>query len=393
MAALKDATHADLIKQTQKQWIKKRNTCLDADCLKIFYAAQQALLKLPIVTVPAGNPRAERVGHSATLLPNGKVLIAGGHHGNNFLNSAELYDFAVGRFAAAGSREQAGANVATLLSNGKVLLVGGEATEFFGGHGDVYECNGATDLYDPATGRFTQTSNGHALDFRCPSSATLLPNGKVLIVDEQGNFFAPDDAIYLTLYDHTTGTFADVGKLAGPGGVVGERGHKTATLLQDGKLLLAGGETAELYDPATNRVTAAGSLSQPRSGHSATLLPSGKVLLAGGVDSAYRRLASAELYDPATGRFSATGNLGTARAGHTATLLKSGKVLISGGYDDQNHSVAPLELYDPATGTFSVAGRLAVPGVGKTATLLPSGKVLFTGVGTSELYDPAANGN
>lgn len=83
-AALKDAAHAELIRQSQKQWINKRNTCLDADCVKNFCAAQMALLKLPIVTVPAGNPRAERVGHSATLLPNGKVLIAGGYHGNNY---------------------------------------------------------------------------------------------------------------------------------------------------------------------------------------------------------------------------------------------------------------------------------------------------------------------
>lgn len=309
------------------------------------------------------------------------------------LNSAELYDSATGRFSAAGDRIHPGANVAILLPNGKVLLVGSEGAEFIGGHGEVYQCDGAADLYDPSTGRFTQTSNGHALDFRCPSSATLLPNGKVLIVDENGNFFAPDDAIYLTLYDPATETFADVGKLAGQGGVVGEGGHKTAILLQDGKLLLAGGETAELYDPATNRVTASGSLSQPRSGHSVTLLSGGKVLLAGGVDSANRRLASAELYDPATGRFTATGNLNAARVGHTATLLKNGKVLIAGGYDDQNHAIAPLELYDPATGTFSVAGRLAAPGVRKTATLLPSGNVLFTGDGTAELYDPATKGN
>ena len=111
------------------------------------------------------------------------------------------------------------------------------------------------------------------------------------------------------------------------------RTFHTATLLPDGEVLVAGGEdsnsnrlaNAELYDPTTGTWTATGSLNTARSGHTATLLPDGKVLVAGGFESESDNfLASAELYDPATGSWTATGSLNTARAGQTATLLPDG---------------------------------------------------------------------
>ncbi len=118
------------------------------------------------------------------------------------------------------------------------------------------------------------------------------------------------------------------------------RYYHTATLLPNGKVLVAGGYTtqsrsreAELYDPASGTWTTTGSLATARLDHTATLLPNGKVLVAGGLDSNSSSLASAELYDPASGKWTATGSLVTARADHTATLLPNGKVLVAGGYN------------------------------------------------------------
>ena len=111
----------------------------------------------------------------------------------------------------------------------------------------------------------------------------------------------------------------------------------TATLLPNGKVLVAGGynggalTSAELYDPASGTWTATGSLNTARYDHTATLLPNGKVLVAGGISNG-SDLTSAELYDPASGTWTATGSLNTARYEHTATLLPNGKVLVAGGY-------------------------------------------------------------
>jgi hypothetical protein len=177
-------------------------------------------------------------------------------------------------------------------------------------------------------------------------------------------------------------------------------GH-TATLLPNGKVLVVGGggagsiapASADLYDPATNTWSAAGSLSIGRSQPTATLLLSGKVLVAGGNDTteAGAGLASAELYDPATNTWSAAGSLAHARSQYTATLLSSGKVLVAGGD-------VTAELYDPGMNTWSAAGSLATVRSAHTATLLPNGKVLVAAGGgpggpfnSAELYDPATN--
>ena len=130
------------------------------------------------------------------------------------------------------------------------------------------------------------------------------------------------------------------------------RYYHTATLLPNGKVLVAGGNftgtggalaSAELYDPASGTWTATGSLATARYAHTATLLPNGKVLVAGGVGTSSTSLTSAELYDPASGSWTATGSLATARGGHTATLLPNGKVLVAGG--SNGSALASAELY------------------------------------------------
>jgi Kelch motif/Galactose oxidase, central domain len=187
----------------------------------------------------------------------------------------------------------------------------------------------------------------------------------------------------------------------------GFRQWDTATLLLNGKVLVAGGgaanhatASAELYDPASGTWSPTGAMATARFSHTATLLPSGKVLVAGGLDNG-NVIASSELYDPATGTWSTTGSMGNARLYHTATLLLNGKVLVAGGLTLSAGSGFTLtgsaELYDPASGTWSVTASMAYPRYVATATLLQSGvqngKVVMVGGGflPPELYDPAAS--
>jgi uncharacterized delta-60 repeat protein len=330
---------------------------------------------------------AARWNHTATLLPNGKVLVAGGSDSG----SAELYDPTTGKCTLTGAMSAVRFwHTATLLSNGRVVAVGGVYKYYVSGSGWQEEYPSSADVYDPATGMWTAT--GALNTVRDSHTATLLPNGNVLVAGGVGNTLSSTE-----LYDLAAPGWTATGALS-----IGREDH-TATLLSDGKVLVAGGmgsrsggsgsdylSSAELYDPATGRWTATNSLNKPRINHTATLLPNGKVLVAGGYNSGTGHLSSAELYDPATGRWTATGSLITARSYHTATLLPNGKVLVAGGY--RPDSLSSAELYDPATGSWTATGSLIAARVWHTATLLPNGKVLVAGgyMSSAELYDPAS---
>jgi hypothetical protein len=313
-------------------------------------------------------------GTTATLLQNGMVLTTGPVAG---LNTAALYNPTTETFTATGgSTVPNGGTTATLLNNGMVLI----AVQ-----------NGFTAaLYNPATGTFANT--GDLNKGRVGAAATLLNNGKVLIA---GGIFSCNignvcPAPSAELYDPTSGTFTLTGN------PLYAHGNGTATLLNSGMVLLTGGEPqgptntvnlqfTELYNPATGTFIGTGHLNTGRVRHTATLLNNGQILIAGGAGSN----TSAELYDPTTDAFTFTGSMNTARSGHTATLLSNGQVLVAGGIDSLGNSLISAELYDPTTGAFTPTGSLNDAGDGQTATLLNNGTVLLVGT-RAELYELVA---
>ena len=232
----------------------------------------------------------------------------------------------------------------------------------------------------PAVSSASRGASLQTAVIRLTSSFALLRAALLLVALSSACFFAPLCAA------SGVGTFSLVGSLT-----TGRENH-TATLLANGKVLVAGGgsissialQSAELYDPATGTWTTTGSLNAARQYHTATLLANGKVLVAGGQYST--KLSSAELYDPATGAWTVTGDLITARGNHTATLLKNGTVLVVGGVD----ATSPLlsaEVYDPATESWTATGSLAAAREFDTATLLANGNVLIAaGVGLTPSF-------
>src|SRR5664280_561965 len=232
----------------------------------------------------------------------------------------------------------------------------------------------------PDTTQFIAT--GSMKIARDGQTATLLPDGSVLVAG--GHATGAGSFASAERYDSATGTFIPTGSMA-----QSRVGH-TATIIQrDGgaRVLIVGGfddnsqkttVTAELYDPASGTFSATGSLSQARFGQTATLLADGRVLIAGGQSRALA-LNSAEVYDPKTGTFALTGPMAQSRFGQTATLLPNGQVLVAGGYNASQMWLASTELYDPASGKFSPAGNMESPRVFHAAVALTDGRVLITG--------------
>ena len=325
--------------------------------------------------------------HTATLLFNGKVLIYGGVRSLGSGHGAYIFDPATNTFTCPGVGTPRYSHTATLLPNGKVLLVGGLAYE--------YSLIREAQLYDPATNTLTQT--GSLITARQGHTATLLPNGKVLITAvETGTALSHAPVSSAELYDPVTGAFtATTGSVAAP------RAYHTATLLPNGKVLIAGGQaaggwsinTAELYDSAIDAFTATGVMRTACYHHAATLLPSGRVLVAGGQDSSSVPLSSAELYNPPEqgGTFSPQGDGGTRHFGYTANHLYGGIVLMEGGWAGTGQPLSEAQLYHSSTGTFTSTGTSIYPRMEHTATSLSDHEVLIVGGygGTNGIYSQA----
>ena len=250
------------------------------------------------------------------------------------------------------------------------------------------------------SGTFTLTGSLNIA--RYDHTATLLPNGDVLVVGGLGVNGVYTSLASAELYEpqHGNGRWAVTGSMS-----VG-RDKFTTTLLPDGQVLVAGGTdyqsscyaTAELYNPPTGGWTLTGSMTQPRCLHSATLLLDGEVLVSGGVNSIYNTnnptVTGSEIYNPSTGTWKATGSLHTSRAEAATLLLDDGEVLTAGGYNNtgnNNPSTYPTsaELYDPSTQVWTTTSSMSpATGLPSPPALLTNGDALIAN--DSQFYIPGS---
>jgi len=327
-----------------------------------------------------------RWGHTATLLEDGRLLVVGGDETFRKPSAtAEIYDL-TGMWSSAGSmvEKRAGGHTATLLTDGRVLVVGGSML---------------TELYDPSSGQWS--SAGNIERARLWHTATLLEDGRVLIA---GGEDANSRKAFLTaeIYDPSTGEWSSTGGLAE------DHSRDKAILLDDGKVLIMGMLLTEIYDPATGTWSLAGKMSKQRlGGYSATKLNDGRVLVAGGEtlrgrsseiipggsfggfmashDAFLVATPKVDIYDPVAGVWSKVANLLEPRKLHPAALLPDGRVLVIGAES--------AEIYDSATDTWTDAGETMKARVGgHTATLLGDGTVLIVGGNEgADPFQPATN--
>ena len=318
--------------------------------------------------------RTIRASHSATLLEDGRVLLAGGcveHSCEGITAETELLDPASAESAPGPAMtEPRVGHGSVVLPDGRLFVIGGF------GEGSV---TATTEFLDPGAEAFTPGPS--MAEPRADPTALLLDDGTVLVA---GGFDGRSPLASAEIFDPASNTFRATGSL----GIA--RTSQVGLVLADGRVLVAGGNagtdggsgsdvqaTAELYDPATETWVATGDMTVRRYKHAGVLLDDGRVLIVGGSDERDGRgvYRSAELYDPATGAFTATGDMAAGRykIEDAVARLDDGRVLIAGG-------AAAAEIFDPATRTFT-----AVPGDADagwsfaTAVVLPDRSVLVAG--------------
>ena len=357
-----------------------------------------------------------RLYHSATLLLDGKVLLAAGQ---SSANTAELFDPATGTFTATTGTLKGGylavntsgryQHSATRLADGRVLLTGGQ-----GGTGQGV--GQSAEIFDPGTGLFTNvTPMNTGRNFH---NALALSNGTVMVMGGTAPNLGTTSST--EIFDPTAnagmGSWTTVGSLNG-------RSLSVATRLLDGKVIVVGGQngwqgndtttvpatsqaisrSTQIYDPATGNWTQSGLLATARHTHAMVVLPNGKVLVSGGTGpqtiGGSTTLASAELFDPSTNTWSSAGTMTVPRKEHGMIVLPDGKVLAIGGSQSSGPNTAACDIYDPATNLWTATGALSEPKARVVPILLSTGKVLVaggnslsssSGVATVELYDPTA---
>jgi hypothetical protein len=321
--------------------------------------------------VPAPAMSAARAAHTATALPDSRILIAGGFVEKGAATGAEVYQPDAGRFAPLPPMiTTRHSHTATVLADGRVLIAGG--------YGEGTTTLATAEIFDPAANAFTPT--GSLLAARAGHVAVLLQNGKVLIAGGVGP--AWDFLSSAELYDPATGRFSPTGSMT-----VARESH-TGVRLLDGRALIVGGHrgrraditlyaSAEIYDPASGAFRRVGDMRIRRHKHDAILLPDGQVLITGGSDEGDDRgvYDSSELFDPKTETFTAgpTMKLGRYKHAGSSLVLPSGLVLVAGG--------APrAETYDPLSRTFTlVAGDARMAGQFSAVAPLKHGGALITG--------------
>ena len=329
----------------------------------------------------AASIRTPRVRHTSVLLDDGKVMVLGGNGQIAGLPSdAEIYDPIDDRWHDAGPLGRPRADfTATKLADGRVLVVGGVVY----GSEYAWEILSTAEIYDPVARTWTMA--GRMAAPRSSHTATLLHDGTVLIAGGWS-----DDRAMATaeIYDPSTGTFASTGRMASA-----RYGH-TATLLRDGKVLAVRGssegdlfttlKSAEVYDPATGRWTATMGLARGSVSHTASLLPDGRVLVAGGYPGGGPSpppLAVAEIFDPESATWSRAADLQVRRWGHSAVVMADGRVLIAGGNGSSFGylDLGSVEAFDPGTASWIGLRPLNAGRTSHTATVLRDGRVLVVG--------------
>ena len=338
----------------------------------------------------------ERVaGHTATRLPDGTVLVVGGvMSAGAGTNAVDLFDPVAASWASkAPLHVMRASHTATLLADGRLMVIGGSTVSAIAAKG--YVNNASAEIYDPVANTWTATPPMSVP--RSHHTATLLPDGKVLVVGGENLQYLVDPTA--EVYDPVANTWAAPRALP-----ISPRSQHTATLLPSGLVLLAGGfdiikglltplATAELYDPVlhtstttstdSNGVvtittvitggldfTAAAPMAFAHYGQSATLLPDGRVTLVGGATT------QTEIYDPVAATWTTQSPTLAIHTAHGAVLLPEGRLLVAGG----TQSAQPdAELFDPASGAWTPAAPMLVLRSNPTATLLPDGSALVCG--------------
>lgn len=340
-------------------------------------------------TKTAHDMNMKRAGHGAAILANYDVLLAGDNNAQQGSNKAEIYHVATDTFewTTHNMNDARAGMIMVPLFNGDVLIAGG-----YGGGGALK----SAEVFDPSGGG-TFTPTGMMSVARAIAAAVLLDNHKVIVVggsDGLGTVLNTAE-LFDPAGNGGAGTFSLIDDtMAQP------RMGAAVSLLSDGKAFISGGwsnpvarmnlNIAEIYDPAA--VAAPyfqlidSKMSVAMADHFSVYLGSGKTLLTAGD-------LNAEIYDEASAAFSVTGGMLAARGGNVATLLSSGKVYISGGIDRAKMPLGDAELFDPATGRSTTTDAMHDSRVGHSATSLGNGKLLIVGggiTGSAELYDPAA---
>lgn len=387
-------------KQSMSAPVRKRRSLLILAGLCLTFLVGQEQPAQAIGFSATGSMGTARQFQTATLLDTGGVLVAGGSNNSSALSSAELYNPANRSFAATtGAMSDPRWNhTATKLDNGLVLIAGGIS-------GSI-TLNGA-ELYNPATGTFSPT--GVLGTARQLHTATRLANGTVLIAGGRSGSNSGSTLNKAEIYDPATGTFSTTGDMQV------SRAFHTATLLNDGRVLITGGLTtgltslgsAEIYDPATGQFTLTGSMTVARNYHAAVLLQDGTVLITGGSSGSANNpsLTSAEIFGPGTGTFALTKDpssglttvMGSGHSKHTATLLLSGNVLIAGDASLSGVIGNSAEIYHPTNQVFLSVSPMVTERANYPALLLADGTVLLAGgvassgtTALAETYNPAA---
>jgi len=324
---------------------------------------------------PTGSMSAARQGHTATVLPHGEVLITGGQKNIGFraaLASAEIYDPNSGTFRPTGSMSTAReGHTATLLRDGRVLIAGGSSNGI--------TTTSSTEVYNPRTGSFTTISPMNVP--REAHTATLLKNGKVLIAGGGRGGMPGGYIVYANaeIFDPASNTFSILNAQ-----MVNDRVGQAAALLDDGRVLLAGGKsgkilnpfgganlfslaplnTAEVFDPETSSFRAVGRMQATHYLGVATRLENGMVLVTGGWNSYGTIIGGqrfADLFDPERNIFSGGADFHVARLNQTATLMPGGDVMVAGGIDGDGNVTSTVEFYAPRHGRFVLAPSTTHP--------------------------------